>query len=136
MEVYIGPPEATPSAVLRRDQVLEASTKEGLAISRIDEKPVPGSDRSMWVLSIEGSETMLQFQETSVAAQWELLARLTRELARSGVGSRRAPVVLSTSTRREGLRPGTRRPGLRHGSPPPTYAALRTRYGRRRSGSR
>ncbi len=64
MEVYIGPAQATPDRVLHRDEVLAALAREGVAVARKEEKPATGSLRARWILSFEGSEVALQFQET------------------------------------------------------------------------
>lgn len=65
MEVYVGPPQAAPDLILRRDQVVAALTKEGVAVSRAVETPATASIRARWILSFEGSEIALQFQETA-----------------------------------------------------------------------
>ena len=64
MEVYIGPPQTDPDVALRREQVLAALTTAGVAVTKAEERPASGSLRARWVLSFEGSEGSLQFQET------------------------------------------------------------------------
>lgn len=65
MEVYVGPSQAEPDLVLRHEQVIAALTNEGVAVSRADETPATASPRARWVLSFEGTEIALQFQETA-----------------------------------------------------------------------
>lgn len=63
MEVHIGPPQTEPDAVLHREQVLGALRTVGVAVSKAEEKSASGSLRTRWVLSFEGAEVSLQFQE-------------------------------------------------------------------------
>jgi hypothetical protein len=63
MEVYVGPPQTDPAVVLRRDQVLAALTAEGVGVTRAEERPASGSLRARWVLSFEGANVSLEFQE-------------------------------------------------------------------------
>jgi len=64
MEAYVGPPEAHPDVVLRREQVLAALAAEGVAVTRTEERPATDSPRGRWALSFEGSGVSLHFQET------------------------------------------------------------------------
>lgn len=64
MEVYIGPGQAAPDRVLHRDEVLAALKRESVVVARTEEKPATGSLRARWILSFDGSEVSLQFQET------------------------------------------------------------------------
>ena len=64
MEVYIGPAQENSAANLSREQVLEALTKAGLAVKRTEEKAATGRLRDLWILSFDGSDVSLQFQET------------------------------------------------------------------------
>ncbi len=64
MEVYVGPPQADADVVLQREQVLAALRTAGVAVTKAQEVPASASLRARWILSFEGSEVSLQFQET------------------------------------------------------------------------
>lgn len=64
MEIYIAPSEASPGAVLQREQVLEALAQMGLEVARAEEKAATGRLRAWWTLSFAGTDVTLQFQET------------------------------------------------------------------------
>jgi hypothetical protein len=65
MEIYIAPPAKTPDATLTRAQVLDALARAGLKVAGQEEEPATGRLQAWWIVTLEGSDVRLQFQETA-----------------------------------------------------------------------
>jgi hypothetical protein len=66
MEVYIGPPQGKPEAILRRQEVLEALAHQGLLATRTEERSAADNVRAKWILFFGDGSVSVQFQETEV----------------------------------------------------------------------